>query len=169
MHFEPNLGQTDEQVNFVARGQGYALFLTGTEAVLSLEKAAKDKTKAERAVVRMQIEGANSSPESVGLDETEGKTNYFIGNDPEKWQTDVPNYEKVKYSKVYDGVDLVYYGNNQHLEYDFVVAPNADPDQIKLKFDGIKNAEIEKQIRRSSARNRTRHDSPAQTFFLSNH
>ena len=93
----------------------------------------------------MQIEGANSAPESVGLDETESKTNYFIGNDPAKWQIDVPNYEKVKYSKVYNGIDLVYYGNNQRLEYDFVVAPNADPDQIKLKFDGIKNAEIERQ------------------------
>ena len=145
LHFEPNLGQTDEQVKFMARGAGYALFLTATEAVLSLEKNEKDKTKAKRAVVRMQIEGANSAPESNGLDETAGKTNYFIGNDPEKWQTDVPNYEKVKYSKIYDGVDLVYYGNNQRLEYDFVVAPNADPDQIKLKFDGIKNAEIEKQ------------------------
>ena len=129
----------------MARGQGYALFLTANEAVLALEETAKDKNKAKRSIVRMQIEGANASPESNGLDETESRTNYFIGNDPAKWQTDIPNYEKVKYSKVYDGVDLVYYGNNQRLEYDFVVAPNANPDQIKLRFDGIKNAEIEEQ------------------------
>ena len=168
LHFEPNLGQTDKQVKFTARGAGYALFLTSTEAVLSLEKNEKDKTKAKRAVVRMQIEGANDSPESSGLDETAGKTNYFIGNDPEKWQTDVPNYEKVKYSKVYDGIDLVYYGNNQRLEYDFVVAPNADPDQIKLKFARHQKCSCRKADGRPSARNRSRHDSPAQTVFLPN-
>ncbi|MCW5961929.1 MAG: carboxypeptidase regulatory-like domain-containing protein [Pyrinomonadaceae bacterium] len=141
LHFEPNLGQTDEQVKFTTRGKGYSLFLTENEAVLALEQKSENK----RAVVKMQVEGANDSPESIGLDETAGRSNYFIGNDPDKWQTNVPNYEKVKYSGVYEGIDLVYYGNNQKLEYDFVVAPNADPNQIKLKFNGVKDAKIDEK------------------------
>jgi len=145
LHFEPNLGQTDEQVKFVARGHGYSLFLTGMGAVLSLQKRQAGKEKARSAVVGMQIEGANIAPQSAGLDATEGRSNYFVGSDPQKWRTDVPNYEKVKFNAVYEGIDLVYYGNGQQLEYDFHVAPGADPARIKLKFDGIKKASIEKQ------------------------
>src|SRR5687767_8924226 len=144
LYFEPNLGQTDSRVRFTARGHGYALFLTEREAVLSLQKRGKDKSKDQQTVVRMQIEGANASPKTAGLDETEGKSNYFIGNDRGKWQTEVPNYKRVKYESVYEGVDLVYYGNNQQLEYDFLVQPSADPNQIKLKFDGVKSAKIDK-------------------------
>ncbi|HVE56757.1 MAG TPA: hypothetical protein VNB22_08010, partial [Pyrinomonadaceae bacterium] len=139
INFEPNSGQTDERVKFLARGHGYSLFLTDREAVLALKK---DKEN-QQAVVRMKIDGANLSPKVSGLGETASKTNYFIGNDPEKWQTGVSNYEKVKYESVYEGVDLVYYGSGQQLEYDFLVRPEADPNQIKLKFDGIKSAKIE--------------------------
>jgi hypothetical protein len=145
LHFEPNLGQTSSQVKFLARGHGYSLFLTGKEAVLSLQKRGKTRRDDRQAVVKMQIEGGNDAPESAGLDETESKSNYLIGNDSAKWQTDVPNYAKVKYEQVYNGIDLVYYGNNQRLEYDFLVQPNADPNQIKLKFDGIKSAKIDRQ------------------------
>ncbi|HEX9961219.1 MAG TPA: SBBP repeat-containing protein, partial [Pyrinomonadaceae bacterium] len=145
LHFEPNLGQTDERVKFLARGQGYALFLTEKEAVLSLQKRGKNKAQDKRAVVRMRIEGANDAPKTAGLDETESKSNYLIGNDSARWQADVPNYAKVRYEQVYNGVDLVYYGNNRRLEYDFLVRPDADPNQIKLKFDGVKSAKIDKQ------------------------
>ena len=145
LHFEPNLGQTADEVKFLARGQGYALFLTEKEAVLSLQKRGKNKAQDKRAIVRMQIEDANDAPKSAGLDETESKSNYFIGNDSARWQTAVPNYAKVRYERVYDGVDLVYYGNNQRLEYDFLVQPNANPNQIKLKFDGVKSARIDRQ------------------------
>jgi hypothetical protein len=72
----------------------------------------------------------------TGLEELPGKSNYFIGNDPKKWRTNVPNYAKVKYTSVYPGVDLVYYGNQRQLEYDFVVQPGADPKAIKLGFAG---------------------------------
>jgi hypothetical protein len=143
LNFEPNVGQTDEQVKFLARGHGYSLFLTGNEAVLSLQKRGKTKAEDKNAVVKMQIQGANASPKASGLDETGGKSNYFIGNNPEKWQTEVPNYKQVKYEQIYSGVDLVYYGNGQQLEYDFLVQPNANPEQIKLKFDGVKSAKIE--------------------------
>src|SRR5437667_55333 len=85
------------------------------------------------SVLRMKLVGANPSARVVGLDELPGKSNYFIGNDPKKWRTNVPNYAKVKYEGVYPGVDLVYYGNQGgQLEYDFVVAPGADPKAITL-------------------------------------
>jgi hypothetical protein len=141
INFEPNAGQTSEEVKFLARGQGYSLFLTGREAVLALKKA---RTQ-EQSVVRMRIDGANPSPKIDGLNETASKTNYFIGSDPEKWRAGVSNYGRVKYESVYEGVDAVFYGNGQQLEYDFLVAPNADPNQIRLKFAGLKGAKIDKE------------------------
>src|SRR5262249_25691982 len=76
-------------------------------------------------------------------DELAAKSNYFIGNDPKKWHTNVSNYAKVKYEAVYPGVDVVYYGNQRRLEYDFVVAPGVDPGSIKLSFGGAKRIEID--------------------------
>jgi beta-propeller repeat-containing protein len=84
------------------------------------------------AVVRMRLVGANSQARISGLDELPGKSNYFIGNDPTKWRTNLPTYAKVKYSNVYPGVDLVYYGNQGQLEYDFILQPGADPRKIRL-------------------------------------
>src|SRR5262249_9145044 len=72
------------------------------------------------AVLRMKIVGANPQPEVAGGVELPGKVNYFIGNDPKKWRTNISTYAKVKYQGVYPGIDLVYYGNQQQLEYDFV-------------------------------------------------
>jgi hypothetical protein len=96
--------------------------------------AAKDqRQKTEDTVVRMKLVGANASAEVSGADELPGKSNYFIGNDPKNWRTNVPTYAKVRYQGVYPGVDLVYYGNQGgQLEYDFVVAPGADPNIITL-------------------------------------
>jgi hypothetical protein len=86
------------------------------------------------AVLRMKLVGANQQAKVSGLEELPGKSNYFIGNDPKKWRTNVPNYAKVKYANVYPGVDLVYYGNQGKLEHDFVVQPGADPRQIALQL-----------------------------------
>lgn len=145
IHFEPNVGQTADVVKYVARGNGYSLFLTDAEAVLSLNKRGKKNSEDKTAVVRMQIEGSNSAAAASGLNEVEGRSNYFIGNDPEKWRTSVPNYGKVRYDDVYPGIDVVYYGNNQQLEYDFVVEPQADPASISLKFDGVEKAAIDRK------------------------
>jgi hypothetical protein len=90
----------------------------------------------EGAVVRMKLVGANAAPRVIGAEEQPGKVHYFIGSDPAKWQTNVPTYAKVKYQGVYHGVDLVYYGNQGRLEYDFVVAPGIDPNKIRLKLLG---------------------------------
>lgn len=143
IQFEPNLGQADESVKFIARGNGYSLLLRGNESILSLQKPASNKKKALASFVRMRVESAGPAPSVVGLDQTESKTNYIIGNDPSQWRTDVPNYGKVKYEQILPGIDAVYYGNGQQLEYDFVVAPHVDPAQLKLTFDGPSNATID--------------------------
>jgi hypothetical protein len=146
LSFEVNQGQADARVKFQSRGSGYSLFLTDTEAVLSLSRPEPDKDKGEaarrRAVLRMRPVGANPQPQIKGVKELPGKTNYYIGNDPEKWRTAIKTYERVEYESVYDGVDMAYYGNQRQLEYDFIVAPGARPSIIELDFDGADGLEI---------------------------
>lgn len=156
LSFEANRGQSDKQVKFLSRGHGYTLFLTGNEAVLSLHRSGRtlgdtrslamsasafQKSGEEKsAVLRMKLVGANSSAVVSGAGEQEGKSNYFIGNDPSQWRTNVSNYSQVRYQDAYPGVDLVYYGNQQQLEYDFVVAPGADPHAITLDVSSDESA-----------------------------
>lgn len=139
INFEPNVGQTDDSVRFIARGRGYSMFLTGNEAILDLRS---DKGKI--ASLGMKLDGASESPLIRGLDEQESRTNYLVGNDPANWQTDVPNYGSVKYEQIYPGIDVVYYGNGRKLEYDLIVSANADPRNIALKFSGATSAKIDK-------------------------
>ena len=145
MSFEPNVGQTDASVRFLARGHGYTLFLSGTQATLALQRYGKSGKIESQSAVRMSIAGANENASVDGEDVAEGKSNYFIGNKQEDWRTDIPNYRRVKYGSVYDGVDLVYYGNGRQLEYDFVVQPGRDPRQIKLKLEGVERATVDKK------------------------
>lgn len=133
--FEANQGQFDEQIKFLSRGQGYALLLTETETILSLQKADKS------AVLKMRLEGANRQPTIAAQDELPGKSNYFIGEE-KNWRTDIPTYGRVKYNSVYPGVDQVFYGNGRQLEYDFIVAPEADAKQIALRFEGANELKI---------------------------
>jgi hypothetical protein len=158
--FEANRGQTDSQVKFLARGSGSTLFLTSTEAVLVLTRrearANRDKFplltrdltqpgKVTQTVVRMKLVGANAEPQVAELEELPGKVNYFIGNDPAKWHTNVPTYARVEYRDIYPGVNLVYYGNQRQLEYDFVVRPGTDPKTIALGFQGADKLEVDAQ------------------------
>ncbi|MTI85049.1 MAG: hypothetical protein FH756_14425 [Firmicutes bacterium] len=144
LSFEANQGQTDPKVKFLARVSGYNLFLTTQGAVLVLrelgfnrsEKTTPPAGQSETSV-GISLADANSQPHVEGIEELPGKTNYFIGNDPTKWCTDIPTYAKVKYLDVYPGVDMVYYGNQGQLEWDFVLAPGADPMAITLEFQGI--------------------------------
>jgi hypothetical protein len=145
LRFEPNQGQTDARVKFIARGAGYGLFLTSDQAVLSLSSgrlslgpAAAGSGKVRNAVVSMQLAGANPAAAVNGGDPLPGTSNYFIGNDPAKWHRDIPQFARVRYENVYPGVDLVYYGNQGNLEYDFEVAPGADPANIALQFGALK-------------------------------
>lgn len=148
LNFEANQGQVDDQVKFTSHGRDYSLFLTAHEAVLSLtrsnvQRSRTDSSRSQAAnddsrtdVLRMQFAGMQAGVQVSGEDKLSGIANYFIGNDATKWHENIPTYAKVKYTGVYPGVDLVYYGNQQQLEYDFVVAPNADPKQVKLRFAG---------------------------------
>src|SRR5213078_2924983 len=115
--FEANEGQNDAQVQFLARGHGYSLFLTPTEAVLALRQPSGPAESEKRGigesgtpisqppapstqppvVLRLQLVGANPSPHIAGLEELPGKVNYLLGNDPTKWRTNLPTYAKVQY------------------------------------------------------------------------
>jgi hypothetical protein len=135
MAFEPNVGQTDARVKFMARGSKYGLFLTNHEAVLSLVHASSP--------LQMSLAGSNPNAEVAGTDALPGKSNYLIGKDSSQWHTDVPQFARVRYSQVYPGVDLVYYGKQGELEYDFQVAPGADPKQVALQFAGADNLHLD--------------------------
>jgi Ca2+-binding RTX toxin-like protein len=147
--FEANQGQAAVPINFVAHGSGYTLALTPGEAVLALQKPAS--TAGPQAsgtpgdVVQLQLVGANPTAPVTGLDELITKSNYFIGNDPSQWRTNVPNFGKVEYQNVYPGINLVYYGNQGQLEYDFVVAPGTKPGAITLSLQGTQGITLDSQ------------------------
>ena len=152
--FEENLGQTDEAVEFLARGSDFTMFLTASEAVLALATPPEIESKVagdpedpslietepvdppELSVLRMQFAGANPAVQVVGVDELPSRRNYFTGSDPAQWQTDITDYAKVVYDDIYAGIDLVYYGDSGPLQYDFVVDPGTDFSAITLEFEG---------------------------------
>jgi hypothetical protein len=149
--FEVNRGQVDPKVNFVAHGAGYTLFLTSRESILSLNKSAGPRTVANgannpeapaAAVLRIAMPHANLT-HSAAVDLLPGKSNYFLGKQPAQWHTDVPTYARVRYHEVYPGVDLLYYGNQRRLEYDFVIAPGADYKSIGLAISGVRNIRVD--------------------------
>jgi hypothetical protein len=155
------------QTVYTARGSGYSLLLRPTEAVWALEKSqGRQENDGRRsnlrpvgfqlagpqeiprsstgtAVVRMELVGANPAARMVGGDKLPGRVNYYLGNDATKWRTNVPTYAKVHCQDVYAGVDLVYYGDQGRLEYDFVIAPRAEPKAIKLRFEGAGKPEVD--------------------------
>jgi uncharacterized repeat protein (TIGR01451 family) len=158
LFFEANEGQTDSSVRFLTRSGGYTMFLTPTETVLvegkngivSGDKFGKgltafraDAKNAKQCVLRMELLGANSAPEFRGLQELPGKVNYLIGKDEAAWHTNVALFSEVQAAKVYPGVDLLFHGDQRQLEYDFVVAPGADPGRIGFKIRGARKIEID--------------------------
>ncbi len=156
LSFEANHGQTDASVDFLARGQGYGMFLRPTEAVVILKEPSgkpatepKNKSKsgvkinAPVRVMRMKLSGARPTSTAEGLDELPGKVSYFIGNDSAKWKKSISTYGRVRYKEVYPGIDLIYYGNQQQLEYDFVLAPGARASEIALQFEGVDKVEVD--------------------------
>jgi hypothetical protein len=160
--FEKNQGQTAPEVRYISHGKGYGLVLTSQEAVLllrhsnpspasplqpkaTLRHSSLTRQAEKVSIVRMHLEGANSAPQIEASDRLPGRANYFIGNDPKNWLTDIPSYARVKYTGVYPGVDLVFYGNQSRLEYDFVVAPGADPSAIRMNLEGANQLRINAQ------------------------
>ncbi|MDP9038675.1 MAG: Ig-like domain repeat protein [Acidobacteriota bacterium] len=144
LSFEPNRGQTDARIQFLSHGQGYALYLAPGEAVLELQKPvaapAQGKLYHElrpgSSTLTMRLVDGNHDATATTQDRLPGTVNYFIGNESSKWQTGVETFKRIAYTGVYPGIDLVYYGNQRELEYDFIVAPHADPSSIALQFSG---------------------------------
>ena len=147
-YFEPNRGQTDASVSYLANFGSTRLFLTRDSAVFVLkgrnqQHAAADKavTQEPSSVVRMRMVNAErshqNSRQDEGFEKLPGISNYFVGKDTSKWVTNIPQYARVRRQGVYPGVDMVFYGNQRQLEYDFVVAPGADASRIELAYDGV--------------------------------
>jgi hypothetical protein len=142
LNFEPNRGQSDPQVKFLARGSGYGLYLTPAEAVLAFPAAKVTAGAPVRSAVSMQFAGANRDAEVTGSQALPGRTNYLLGNDPSRWHRNIPQFARVQYRSLYPGVDLDFYGKQGRLEYDFEVGPGADPRAIRLEFKGMRDLQI---------------------------
>ena len=147
MSFEVNQGQADSTVRFLARGPGYTILLSPGEATLALQSSQPDQRFPEKAqpkasihVLKMRIEGANLSSAATAHDRLPGVSNYFIGNDPSRWHTGIPTYKKVQFEQIRPGVDLVYYGNQSQLEYDFILSPGVTPQSLGMSFEGSEAA-----------------------------
>ena len=150
MAFEKNEGQMSDKVKFRSHGKGYSMYFTQSESVIVYSKPVKNNaikepltptakanfTPKESVVIRLKMLGANSSAKVFGEEKLPGTSNYFHGSDQTKWRSGIPNFKKIRYEKAYPGIDVVYYGNQQRLEYDFVVQPGADASQIALQFSG---------------------------------
>ncbi|MGP0019209.1 MAG: SBBP repeat-containing protein [Candidatus Sulfotelmatobacter sp.] len=155
--FEPNLGQgrldpADRRAKFVTRGPGYSLFLGPEGAILSTvsQDGSKPDPKAQKRdaslarvnSLQMKLAGANRNASLTGADLLPVKSNYFLGNDPAKWRRGVPQFARVRYENIYPGINLVFYGNQGRLEYDFQIEPGADPAQAELEFNGAKQLQL---------------------------
>lgn len=159
MSFEVNQGQADEAVRYISRGHGYQVFLTADEAVLVLQTP-KENSQASRireergyeprdlpeitsSALRFKLPNSRSAGQISADGLLPGKSNYLVGNDPQSWHTQIPNYSRIEYREVYPGVTLAYYGTQRALEYDFVVAPDADPSQISVAVEGADKIELD--------------------------
>jgi hypothetical protein len=160
--FEENQGQVNPQVRYLARGQGYTLFLTQGDAILQLRKsgpggqrgaissfatkngvpgAAPSSVTAD--VVRLKLLGASPDARITASDRLPGYTSYFLGNDPQHWHTKIPNFSRLRYQQIYPGVDLAYYGHQGQLENDFMLAPRSDPQLIRLGLEGAESIHLD--------------------------
>lgn len=126
LRFEKNVGQASAPVRYKARAAGYTLLLTAAGPSLAFGGGQR---------LDISLRGSNGAPEIEGLDRMATRTDYFMGA-RKQWRTEIPTYSRVRYRAVYPGVDVVYYGNGNVLEYDFLVAAGADPSAIRLQFQG---------------------------------
>ncbi len=144
IQFEQNEGQTDTDVRYLTRGPGYTFYFTPQEIAMVLTNRQADKT-ALPAILKMQFIDANSNPTIKGLDELCCKSNYFIGNDRNAWRSNISNYRKVAYKDLYPGIDAIFYGNPDQLEYDLCVAPGANPSLARLRLEGAEELLVDKE------------------------
>ena len=156
--FIQNDGQLDKHVKYYERGAGHTTFFSENGVTLALSKVIPrgdsapendsslafpvDAQAHTTTVVKLAPLGANKRPRIVAESQMSAKVNYFKGNDRKSWRSNVPTYQAVRYEEIYPGIDLRFYGNNQQLEYDFIVNPGADPDGIALAYEGIEKLSI---------------------------
>ena len=141
LRFEPNLGQTDSEVRFLARALGYTLWLTPQEVVMGL-RAGGDAAAGAPDVIRLRWVGARPDPEVTGIERAGGESHYLTGDDPSSWVTGVPHFARVRYAGVFPGIDVELYGNDRQVEYDFVVAPGRDPRRIEVEVVGARSMRV---------------------------
>jgi hypothetical protein len=127
--FEPNLGQQNSRVQFIATADAYTAFVMGPEIVFMPKKRVIE------AAIRLAFVDANPNPAVEGLEEQQGRRNYFVGADSSKWRTGIPLYGRIRLRQVYPGIDVVFYDQDHQLEYDVILQPGADAKQVKLRFD----------------------------------
>jgi uncharacterized repeat protein (TIGR01451 family) len=144
MAFEPNQGQTDRQVQFLSHGHGYSIFLTAGEAVLEAQHISANRRSQQTSVIRMNLAGSSHFAAVSGEDELPGKSSCLIGNQTRDWRAGISQFSRVRYHEVYPGIDLVYYGKQGTLEYDFEVAPGGDPSRVELSFEGPESLMLDK-------------------------
>jgi hypothetical protein len=141
--FEPVAGQ-DKRAEFTSHGVGYTLSVAPNTAHMQLIHAAARPRQTKSASLQFTLVGANPEARAEAMGLQAGKANYLIGNNPDLWQTGIPQYGRIEYRQVYPGIDVAYYGNHQQLEYDFILGPHADPGRIRLAIDGADRIRIDK-------------------------
>jgi hypothetical protein len=140
LSFEENRGQADARVKFLSHGSGYSILLAPSEVLLNLRPAGNVR---HQSTIRMGFPGAHSSSVMAGGEPQSATSSYFVGNDPAQWVTGAPNFARVQYRELYPGIDLAFYGNQGRLEYDFVVAPGASANAIRMQFDGVEGMRLD--------------------------
>ena len=135
LRFEKNLGQAGTEAAFLYRDRYFALHLSPDRAVMSVQQPSQSAQGAKTTTIAMRLAGANPQALAEGRDKLITQSNYLLGNDPAQWRTHIPNYRQVRFAAVYPGIDLVYYGRDGKLEYDFNISPGADPAVIALQFE----------------------------------
>ena len=140
LSFIANVGQTTSAVDFQVRGAGHTIFFTPDEIILTASQQVEDETVS--SVVRSQLVGANPNASIAALNPLPGVANFILGNNPNQWYTNVPTYDGIVYQNVYQGIDRIFTGSEGELKSEFIVAPGADPGQIRMQFSGVDSIQL---------------------------
>ncbi len=154
LSFTENKGQVYSDVKFISQGNGSTIYFTPHETtfilaknnVQTVEKRAVSSEpvseESEYFILKRRFLNANSNLITEGEERLKWNTSYFIGNDPAQWRTGVPNYSKIRVSNLYEGIDLVYYGDKNVLKYDLIIHPGADPGKVRFYYEGAEGYNV---------------------------
>ena len=159
LSFIKNAGQLDNRVKYFERGSGHATYFTSEGVALALFKSSPQLNPVDQpgtiagidlisnipTVVMLKPVGGNQAANIIAESKLPGQINYFLGTSKDNWHVNTPTFQAIRYEGVYAGVDLLFYGNNNELEYDFIVAPQADPRQIEMAYEGVKGLTVNTQ------------------------